>query len=868
MASHLDGLLARALRDGRPPWLAVVGNGGMGKSEFLDGLAAACARTDRRLYRCRGHQLETEIDLGALEDLLADADADADAGRANRHGLLGLLDLLGGEPGCGGTLLVDDAQWLDAGTLEVLVAVAERAAGSPDLGLVVAHRPVSGNAGLTALDAALSRRDRVLWLGPLAAAEVAERVAGLVGATPDPALLEALMLRTEGVPLWIDRLLAAWLEVGVVKGGRLAGDPTSFPEVATAVVRTHLDRLAPAARAVLGAFGVGASLENELLDALFESDPQGLAEALDSLRAAGLLSPVRPAVVPLVAEAVDALTPLPLQRELHARLAAVLTHRGAPAARVAEHLVAAGGHGHRAAEILLRAADDVRCEAPDLAREWYEAAVRAGADPAPLAARRAEAAALAGAHDDALRLADELVADPDGPDRSRGLEVLAGTLAQRGQWPRAADLYLALSRTGTAVDGVRGRFLAVPALVASGRLEEARAAAAEAERAAERPAPLHLSAAGLAAEGVLESLGPGIGRAMACFLEAAELLDVARPHHVLPDTPHAVGALVALAAGDPGAAEHLLERAVRTGPGGPGFVTRHRLLLGWVGLRTGRWAVAQGALDALGGPAAGLGRRDALWAFALDAGLARRTEDVPRLNIAWAGAKAEVLRHPADLFSVEPLGELAVAAARLGEWRVIEPRLDEAHEVLRALGRPPLWSLPLRWCELLAGVALEDGGAVGRSANAVVEVVPVSTRLSALERAARAWADVVDGLVDPVEVGEAARGLRGLGFTWEAAQLAGSAAARSPDARSLLELARDLKAALPAVVRGSITPAEPLSEREHEVASLVLAGLTHKQIGAQLFISPKTVEHHVAKIRQRLGATTRAELLAGLQAER
>ena len=868
MGSRLDGLVTRAFRDGHPPWLAVVANGGMGKSEFLDGMISACAREDRPVYRCAGHRLETGIDLGALEDLLAagahtpDPSAGAERRPATRQGLLGLLV---GEAGSGGTLLVDDAQWLDAGTLEVLVAVAERAAGSPEVGLVVAHRPVSGNPALTALDAALSRRDPVLWLGPLTPAEVAERATGLLNATPDPALVEALMLRTEGMPLWIDRLLAAWLDVGVVGGGRLAGDPTSCPDVAPVIVRTHLDQLAPDARAVLNAFSVGASLENELLDALFESDPAGLGEALDSLRAAGLLSPARRAVVPLVAEAVDALTPLPLQRDLHARLAAVLADRGAPAALVAEHLVAGGGCGPRAADVLLRAGDDVRSDAPELAREWYEAALRAGADRAPLAARRAEAAALAGAHDDALRLAGDLVADPQGPDRSRGLEVLAGTLAQRGRWPRSAGLYLALTRTGTALDAAQGGFLAVTALVAAGRSEEARCAADEAERTLEHPAPLHLCAAGLAAEGLLESLGPGVARAMACFLEAAELLDGARPHRVLPDTPHALGALVTLAMGDPGAAEHLLERALRTEPGGPGFVTRHRLLLGWVGLRTGRWAVAQAALDALGEPAT-LGRRDALWASALDVGLARRTEDVPRLNIAWAGAKAEVLRHPADLFSVEPLGELAVAAARLGEWRVIEPRLDEADEILAALGRPPLWTLPLRWCELLASVAHEDAGAVTRASKGVVEVTPVSTRLSALERAARAWAAVIGGLVDPVEVGVAARGLRSLGLTWEAAQLAGSAAARSPETRALLELARALKAALPAVERGTITPAEPLSGREREVAALVLAGLTHKQIGAQLFISPKTVEHHVARIRQRLGATTRAELLAALQA--
>jgi DNA-binding CsgD family transcriptional regulator len=57
----------------------------------------------------------------------------------------------------------------------------------------------------------------------------------------------------------------------------------------------------------------------------------------------------------------------------------------------------------------------------------------------------------------------------------------------------------------------------------------------------------------------------------------------------------------------------------------------------------------------------------------------------------------------------------------------------------------------------------------------------------------------------------------------------------------------------------------PLSEREREVARLVLEGLTYKQIGEQLFISAKTVEHHVARMRQRLGSSSRGELFAHLR---
>jgi DNA-binding CsgD family transcriptional regulator len=56
-----------------------------------------------------------------------------------------------------------------------------------------------------------------------------------------------------------------------------------------------------------------------------------------------------------------------------------------------------------------------------------------------------------------------------------------------------------------------------------------------------------------------------------------------------------------------------------------------------------------------------------------------------------------------------------------------------------------------------------------------------------------------------------------------------------------------------------------LSDREREVAELILTGLTYRQIGQRLFISAKTVEHHVARIRQRLDVTSRDELFAQLK---
>jgi DNA-binding CsgD family transcriptional regulator len=80
--------------------------------------------------------------------------------------------------------------------------------------------------------------------------------------------------------------------------------------------------------------------------------------------------------------------------------------------------------------------------------------------------------------------------------------------------------------------------------------------------------------------------------------------------------------------------------------------------------------------------------------------------------------------------------------------------------------------------------------------------------------------------------------------------------------RDLLQFAREL-------TTERTTPltedASDLSPRERDVAAHLLTGLTYREIGAQLFIAPKTVEHHVARIRRKLGAQSRAELLLTLR---
>jgi len=54
--------------------------------------------------------------------------------------------------------------------------------------------------------------------------------------------------------------------------------------------------------------------------------------------------------------------------------------------------------------------------------------------------------------------------------------------------------------------------------------------------------------------------------------------------------------------------------------------------------------------------------------------------------------------------------------------------------------------------------------------------------------------------------------------------------------------------------------AEELSPRQREVAALIAAGLTNKEIAARLQLRPHTVRNHVEQIMQRLGFTTRTQI--------
>jgi len=361
---------------------------------------------------------------------------------------------------------------------------------------------------------------------------------------------------------------------------------------------------------------------------------------------------------------------------------------------------------------------------------------------------------------------------------------------------------------------------------------------------------------------------------------------------VAPDTPAALVTLAALHGGDPVRARSVIGRAVRAGSqldsADESFAShRHRLLLGWVRMQDGRLSAA--AADVASTADATLHRRDALWAAALQTAIARRSGDSGALQKHWYAAMEVLAEYSMDLFSLLPLGELWVAAARMRQVDRLQHTLTEAFALLESLGNPELWSVPLHWAGVHAGILANSPGAVAPHGQALTAASrhdgAHSAFAKALATAGRTWLRVLANHVHIDEVTAAARGLSQFGLTWDATRLASQAALQTPDGSvsgAMLQLARDLKQtaaidetpsleSVTTVADGAHTgPSRPassrLSDREREVAELLLLGMPYRDIGSQLFISAKTVEHHVARIRRRLGAESRSEMLSMLRA--
>jgi DNA-binding NarL/FixJ family response regulator len=75
---------------------------------------------------------------------------------------------------------------------------------------------------------------------------------------------------------------------------------------------------------------------------------------------------------------------------------------------------------------------------------------------------------------------------------------------------------------------------------------------------------------------------------------------------------------------------------------------------------------------------------------------------------------------------------------------------------------------------------------------------------------------------------------------------------------------RELQATGETVRKRTAQTLDELTPQEAQVARLAADGQTNPEIGAQLFLSPRTVEWHLGKVFGKLGISSRKELASAL----
>ncbi|MGY1710988.1 AAA family ATPase [Geodermatophilus sp. SYSU D00758] len=885
-------------RRGRSAALCVQGEAGVGKTSLLEVAAASAAGF--RVTRTRGVQAELGLGHGALLDLLTPLRAglpDLPAGQRDALGAaLGwtagpvpgerflvaaaTVSLLGAAAEREPLLVaVDDVQWLDAGSLRAVAFAARRLRGDRVAFLLARRPPAPGEADeladlpwreLSGLDLPAARR--------LLAEQVADPLVGaLVAATGgNPlGLLEAARALTPE-----QRRGSAPLPDAVPVGQRLAAGFDRVLRQAPAGARRALLLVACSSRPDAGP--VVRALRAEGLvpeQAVADAERCGLL-----VTGPGTLE----AVHPLLRAAALRAAPPGERRSAHAGLAAALDEDPELATR--HRSLAVLGADDRLADDLARLAGRERGRrglAAASALQEHAARLRSSAGAA--ASDRsvaAEDAWLAGDPVRARRLAGETLDGAAAPaDCGRALLTLGTIEHYAGSVPAAGELLR--SAAGCAVGGERLRALVELGFVGYRLGSPAAVAAVAAEvRAAADPGDPEQAALADHTEAMALAFGGRWAEARAPALRALERLE-SDPRLRTDARYLAVAALAPAWAGEPERAVPVVERRLSAAraAGALGVLPLvHVLVAGWALVRGDHrraYAVAGEAME-LGrelGYVADLATAAEVLAFE-EAARGRHEKAAAALATARelgtrAGvAAASVQVHLVDAFTALCRGDLgrvvAVLEARIAADGGRLPRGDhelavapDLVEAYLGLGRhAEAAALAVRYAEAHAGTALPEVRAQAeRLAGLVAGDDAAAT--AAFERSHEAAAAGTDPFgAARTRLLHGAR-LRRSGERVAARRQLRIAAEAFADMgldgwerRAVEELA----ATGQRVRRGS--PGGVLTSQETRVALLVARGMTNREVAAELFLSPRTVEHHVTAVLRKTGLRSRVAVAA------
>ena len=214
-------------------------------------------------------------------DRRADAPAPMDPQRKRAQVLSELIEQLKGLARRGPLLMAfEDAQWSDPTSLELLTLTVEHMQALPIL-LLITHRPDfqppwAGQPHVTTMTLnRLGRRERMMLV---------DHVTG--GKALPPALLEQIVERTDGVPLFVEELTKAVLESEQIDQ---PAQPLAIPTTLQASLMSRVDRLGSAREVLQIGAAIGREFSYEQIAAVAGLPDVVLQDALARLTEAELL---------------------------------------------------------------------------------------------------------------------------------------------------------------------------------------------------------------------------------------------------------------------------------------------------------------------------------------------------------------------------------------------------------------------------------------------------------------------------------------------------------------------------------------------------------------------------------------------------
>jgi DNA-binding CsgD family transcriptional regulator/tetratricopeptide (TPR) repeat protein len=804
-------------------------------------------------------------------------------------------------------LSLEDLHWADELSLEVIGHLAARLPFRSIL-VVGAYRSDElyprTPARLWRNRLTSSRLGEELRLPRLTAEQTAVLSSAVLGRPAPAAVVAALHDRSDGIPLHVEELLAA---AGVGTGdGALDVGSLAVPDTLADAVVLRVEALDHRAQEVAAAAAViGRSFDFDLLTAVLQEDPDVVDRWLGELRQVHLVQAGAEAAEfdfrhALIRDAVYATVSLPRRRQLHERVAAVAVGRGYPDAFVSAHFEQAGlaEEAHRHAVIAARDASSLSAHREAL-RLYRRALQNLPADAAPgehaelLAAVGDEAAAVdenraaAEAYEQAHRLwsadGDRVAAAAVVPRQAAVAHLLGDGLDRRAPLLERA---LASLEGAPGAERVRARLLDALAAVymLDRRLDESlrfgeqsrvlSEAVGDERTAIDTAATVGsvLLFAGRMAEG-----WPLLERTIERATDLRYESGAARGYRMLASC---ASVLV-----EYDRAESWLDRGIAYADSVElwnhrNYLVGHRAHVEWA---TGRWVQAQASAehalaDGRGGITTLITARYVLGYLALG-----RQE--------WPAATEhlqEALRRGESMTELQryspPLWGLAEAALLQGDGPAAvafcERGLAASERVADAAYLFPFLLTGLR--ALLGAERADDAACWAQRVEVALRRRSIPGTLPALVHA-RGLLALAAGRFDAAhddltaaveqwtrrrrfwEANRARLDLAGCALRLrrpaDAAALVGEVRTSAADAgATALGAAADR--VLPPARGGRPEPWSPLSAREFDVARLVSAGLTNREIATRLVLSPKTVSAHVEHILGKLGMARRAQIAA------